>query len=107
MARAKELIWTGRRIDGEEAHEIGLVQSLVEEGEALDAAMESSWTIAKNGPVAIRSSKSAIEEGLVASNMEDALEMERKNYAKVLPTSDRLEGLAAFKEGRQPQYNGQ
>jgi methylglutaconyl-CoA hydratase len=38
--------------------------------------------------------------------MNDALEIERECYAKVLPTQDRLEGLFAFKEGRQPVYMG-
>lgn len=106
-AKAKELIWTGRRISAEEALEYGLVQAVVPPGEALDKAMELSWKIAQNGPVAIRASKAAIEEGLCQNNMEDALEIERLNYAKVLPTSDRLEGLAAFKEGRTPKYKGQ
>jgi enoyl-CoA hydratase/carnithine racemase len=106
-ARAKELIWTGRRITAEEAYEYGLVQHVVEEGQALNKAMELSWKIALHGPIAIRASKRAIDEGLTASDMISALEVERQNYAKVLPTQDRLEGLAAFKEGRTPQYRGQ
>jgi enoyl-CoA hydratase/carnithine racemase len=107
VARAKELIWTGRRISAEEAYEYGLVHAVVEPGEALSKAMELSWKIAQNGPVAIRASKTAVEEGLTATTMADALEIERQNYARVLPTSDRLEGLAAFKESRTPKYTGQ
>lgn len=107
VSRAKELIWTGRRITAQKAFEYGLVQSVVEEGKALDKAMEMSWSIAKNGPIAIRASKMAIEEGLKSLDMTEALEIERQNYAKVLPTSDRLEGLAAFKEGRTPKYKGE
>ena len=107
VARAKELIWTGRRISAEEAYEYGLVQHVVDAGEALAKAMELSWTIAQNGPIAIRASKQAIAEGLTASTMPEALEIERQNYQKVLPTSDRLEGLAAFKESRIPRYKGE
>lgn len=106
-ARAKELIWTGRRVSAEEAYQYGLVQVLEEEGAAFNRAMALSWKIAQNGPVAIRASKDAIEEGLSVATMAEALEIERLNYARVLPTSDRLEGLAAFKERRSPQYKGQ
>jgi methylglutaconyl-CoA hydratase len=107
VARAKELIWTGRRIQGEEALEYGLVQKVVPPGQALDQAMELAWKIAGNGPIAIRASKEAIERGMTASDMKEALEIERQCYARVLPTKDRLEGLAAFKEGRNPNYTGE
>ena len=107
VARAKELIWTGRRISADEAYEYGLVQHVVDPGEALHKAMELSWKIAQNGPIAIQASKQAIAEGMTVASMPEALEIERQNYQRVLPTSDRLEGLAAFKEGRTPQYKGQ
>jgi enoyl-CoA hydratase/carnithine racemase len=107
IARAKELIWTGRRIQGEEAFEYGLVQKVVQPGQALEQAMELAWKIAGNGPVAIRASKEAIDRGMTASDMKEALEIERQCYARVLPTNDRLEGLAAFKEGRNPNYTGE
>lgn len=107
VSRAKELIWTGRRISADEAYKYGLVQTVVDQGEALNKAMELSRKIAKNGPVAIQASKTAIDEGLAADNMQEALEIERINYARVLPTSDRLEGLAAFKAQRTPEYKGQ
>lgn len=66
-----------------------------------------AWEIAKNGPIAIRSAKEAVDTGMEALTMEDALEIERECYQRVLPTQDRLEGLAAFREGRVPSYKGQ
>jgi enoyl-CoA hydratase/carnithine racemase len=105
-ATAKELIWTGRRISGEEAYSYGLVQHVVPPGEATNRAIDLAFQIASNGPVAIRASKEAIQEGEKMTHMNDALEIERRCYAKVLPTSDRLEGLAAFREGRTPHYKG-
>lgn len=107
ISRAKDLIWTGRRIRGDEALKYGLVDQVVSPGEATKKAMELAQQIAANGPIAIRASKEAIDRGMTALNMTDALAIERQCYAKVIPTKDRLEGLAAFKEGRQPEYKGQ
>jgi enoyl-CoA hydratase/carnithine racemase len=66
-----------------------------------------AWEIAKNGPVAVRSAKEAVDTGIEAATLEDALEIERQCYQRVIPTEDRLEGLAAFREGRPPAYKGQ
>ena len=106
-SKAKELIWTGRRLQGEEAYKYGLIDILVPAGEATQKSIDLAQQISANGPIAIRASKEAIDKGLTVSKMDDALEIERQCYAKVLPTNDRLEGLAAFKEGRKPEYTGQ
>jgi len=66
-----------------------------------------AWEIAKNGPIAVRSAKEAVDMGIEADTMEDSLEIERECYQRVIPTQDRLEGLAAFREGRSPVYKGQ
>jgi methylglutaconyl-CoA hydratase len=85
--RAKELIWTGRRLSGVEAAEYGLATRLVDNEESsLDTAMQLAEEIAKKGPVAIRASKWAIQEGMKKVSMENALEVERQAYARVLPT---------------------
>jgi methylglutaconyl-CoA hydratase len=107
VPKAKELIWTGRRINGEEAYRIGLVDKVVPPGETLTEAMNLAWEIAASGPVAIMASKEAMQRGMGATTMEEALEIERQCYAQVLPTADRLEGLAAFREGRTPNYKGE
>eukprot|EP00980_Cylindrotheca_fusiformis_P028239 scaffold22589_cov138-Cylindrotheca_fusiformis.AAC.2 len=107
LSKAKELIWTARRIQGDEAYyEYGLVNKVVPPGEAVATALEWAHQIAANGPVAIRASKEAIHRGMTATNMTDALEIERQCYGKILNTNDRLEGLNAFAEGRTPKYNG-
>jgi len=107
-SRAKELIWTGKKINGKEAMRYGLVTDVVPTGTSVtDHAVDLAFKIAANGPVAIRASKEAINKGSELANMKDALEIERHCYAKVIPTQDRLEGLVAFKEGRKPSYKGQ
>ena len=65
-----------------------------------------AWEIAKNGPIAIRAAKEAIDNGIKSPDISNALEIERQCYQRVIPTQDRLEGLAAFREGRKPVYKG-
>ena len=104
--KAKELIFTAARLTGDEAAQIGLVDRVTSPGETLALSLDLAWKIARNGPVAIRAAKEAINRGMFSETMQEALEIERECYAKVLPTNDRLEGLAAFQEGRTPEYRG-
>ena len=105
-ARAKELIFTARRIGAAEAERIGLVGRLVPAGGALGAALGLAREILPNGPVALRLAKQAVNRGLEL-NLRSGLALEQACYAQVLPTQDRLEGLAAFREKRKPQYRGE
>ncbi len=104
-ARAKDLIFTGRRIGAVEALRMGLVDRVAEEGQGLGMALDLARQISPNGPVALRAAKEAIDHGLDL-DLERGLELERACYRRVLPTEDRLEGLAAFRERRQPDYRG-
>ena len=106
VARSKELIFTARRIDAKTAHEYGLVQHVVPAGEAQRKALAIAKEIASNGPLAIRAAKSAILQGMDAASLTEAMEIERKYYQTIIPTEDRLEGLAAFREKRKPEYKG-
>lgn len=106
ISKAKELIWTGRRLDAYEALECGLVNEVVEQN-TMERTMELATQIASNGPIAIRASKEAIQQGAELECIHQALEIEKESYAKVIPTKDRLEGLEAFREGRTPQYTGE
>jgi len=104
-AKAKELIFTAARVDGAEALSIGLanrvcsLESLMGEAESLAAQ------IAKNGPLALRAAKRAINKGM-EMDLAGGLAMEAACYDTIIPTEDRLEGLAAFREKRPPQYKG-
>jgi methylglutaconyl-CoA hydratase len=105
-SRAKELIFTARRIGAEEAGRLGLVDRVVTAGEALETALALAREMLPNGPVALRMAKVAVNQGL-GLDLAAGLAIERACYAQVLPTQDRLEGLAAFREKRRPRYRGE
>ncbi|XP_045790538.1 probable enoyl-CoA hydratase 2, mitochondrial [Trifolium pratense] len=105
-AIAKDIIFTGRKINGIEALSMGLVNYCVAAGEAHSKALEIARDINQKGPVAIRMAKKAINEGM-ETDLTSALVLEEDCYDQVLNTKDRLEGLAAFAEKRKPRYTGE
>lgn len=106
VAKAKELIYTARRINAQTALEIGLVSKVVEPDKLMDAALELAREIAQNGPIAVAQAKFAINFGTEAS-LGVALPLESKAYEVTIPTKDRLEALAAFAEKRKPVFKGE
>jgi enoyl-CoA hydratase/carnithine racemase len=105
LAKAKELIFTARRIDAATALRLGLVNDVVPDAELLPAAHRLADEIAQNGPIAVRQAKFAIDQGCEV-DLRTGLAIEQKAYDVVIPTQDRLEGLAAFAEKRKPRYEG-
>jgi enoyl-CoA hydratase/carnithine racemase len=105
-ARAKELILTGRRISAAEAASMGLVNEVVEP-ERFDARVrEVAAEIVGNGPLAVRAAKRAIDGGS-GLRLAEGLRHEFQCYESILPTKDRVEALAAFREKRKPNYLGE
>jgi enoyl-CoA hydratase/carnithine racemase len=104
--KAKELIYTARHVDAEEALAIGLVNQVVEPAELLDAARRLAADIAKNAPLAVAQAKYAIDHGLEV-DLVTGLAIETNAYQVLIPTKDRLEGLKAFQERRKPNYRGE
>ena len=103
--KGKELIFTGRRVGAQEALEIGLVNKICPHEDLLDEAMKMAAMICETGPVAIEQAKYAINYGL-ETDLATGLAIESNAYWTVIPTEDRLEGLAAFREKRKPVYKG-
>jgi enoyl-CoA hydratase/carnithine racemase len=102
---AKEMIFTGRRMKVDEARAAGLVNHVVPAGQARARARELAATIAANGPVAVRQAKHAITRGL-DRDLEAAINLAIEAYTVTVETEDRLEGVRAFNEKRQPQFKG-
>jgi enoyl-CoA hydratase/carnithine racemase len=104
--KAKELIFTGRRVGAEEALEIGLVNMICAPKDLLDECHKMAAMICKTGPIAIQQAKFAINKGIEA-DLHTGLAIESDAYWSTIPTKDRLEGLAAFREKRPPVYKGE
>ncbi len=103
--KAKELIFTGKRIGAEEALSIGLVNQICEPEDLLDECKKMAAMICETGPIAIEQAKYAINYGIEA-DLHTGLALESNAYWVTIPTEDRLEGLAAFREKRKPEYKG-
>lgn len=103
--KAKELIFTGRRVEAEEALQIGLVNQICKQEVLLDQCLKMAAMICETGPIAIEQAKYAINYGL-ETDLHTGLGIESNAYWVTIPTEDRLEGLAAFQEKRKPEYKG-
>ncbi|GAB0095164.1 methylglutaconyl-CoA hydratase, mitochondrial [Sergentomyia squamirostris] len=107
---AKELIFTARVFNGQEAKEMGICTHVVPQNDTKDAAFKKAMDIATeilpNGPVGVRMAKKAINNGIQV-DISTGYAIEEACYAQVMPTTDRLEGLKAFAEKRKPVYKGE
>ncbi|KAK7061884.1 enoyl-CoA hydratase [Favolaschia claudopus] len=107
QSKAKDLIFTGRSLNAQDAFEWGLVDYVSDpEQTAFDKALSLGEMIARNAPLAVRAAK------LVISRSEDlpletGLDFERAAYNLLIPSQDRVEALQAFKEKRKPQFKGE
>lgn len=104
--KAKELIFTAKRITAKEAEQIGLVEYVVPREQLMEKAMEIAEQIVVNAPIAVMQAKIAINRGLDV-DLATGLRIEQMAYDITIPTKDRLEGLQAFKEKRKPVYKGE
>lgn len=102
---AKDIIFTARKVRADEALNIGLVNMVVEPENLMSAAEEKMAQILKNGPLAIKYCKYAIDKGLNMS-LADGLDYEAEINGILADTEDAREGVRAFLEKRSPQFKG-
>lgn len=105
ISKAKELIYTARRINAETAYQLGILDHIVPKENVLNAAIDLANEMANNGPLALIQAKKAINQG-VEVPLQSGLQMELLAYSALITTKDRQEGLQAFAEKRPPRYQG-
>ena len=105
-ARAAELLFTGRLLDGDEAERIGLVNRAVPREQVLEATLELARAVAANAPLAVRRTKESLGRTGSAS-LEAQLDLEARQQALDYESPDLQEGIAAVRERRDPAFRGE
>jgi enoyl-CoA hydratase len=103
--RALEILLTGERVDAQEALRIGLVNRVVPRERLLAEAEDLVRRMTANGPLALRATLQAVDEGLDRP-MGEALEGEAARFSDLVETADAREGTRAFLEKRAPRFSG-
>ena len=104
IAKARELIYSGRRLDAVEAHRLGLVNEVFDNREEMFAAARLVLAdIAANSPAAVEACKSVLDavDGL---GVEEGLKVELEAFREAFTTADMREGTAAFLAKRAPTF---
>jgi enoyl-CoA hydratase/carnithine racemase len=103
--RAMEYVLTGKRFDAETAHRLGLVNRVTSDDAWLEEAMALAKEVAEQPPIAARLAKQAViaaDETALSAGLEN----ERRLYELAMATEDRVEGMRAFLEKREPKFEG-
>lgn len=104
MGMAKELVYTGKIIDANEALRIGLVNRVTDTEKLMEEAVALAETIALQAPIAVKLSKEAINRG-IQCDMDTALMYEAEVFGQCFSTEDQKEGMSAFMERREKNFN--
>ena len=105
VARASEMLLTGKLVDGAEAERLGIVNRAVPAAQVLPEAMTMARMIADNAPFPVRETKKAIYRGL-GMTVRDAARAESHVQAASLETEDAREGMSALLAKRKPVFTG-
>ncbi|CCG04299.1 enoyl-CoA hydratase/isomerase family protein [Blastococcus saxobsidens] len=103
--RALDMLLTGRLVSAEEAERYGLATYVVDEGAALECAVEVAEGLLGKGPLALRLTKLAVHAGTDV-DMDTGLLVERLAQAVAFASADKLEGTKAFLEKREASFTG-
>ncbi|MCY9783124.1 enoyl-CoA hydratase/isomerase family protein [Nocardiopsis sp. EMB25] len=103
--KAAEMLYTARRVPGEEAHAIGLADHLVEDGQVREGALEWARRIAARAPLAVRSMKATMRADLLAA-LPAALDREIVEQTRLMDTKDHEAGISASLARGTPVFTG-
>lgn len=105
IAKAKELIFSGKLIPAAEAKAIGLVNEVYAPEALMDGAMEMARSFAKNAPLAVKYAKACIDRGM-QTDIDSGISIENELFAMCYATADQKEGMSAFLEKRPASFQG-
>jgi len=105
LAKAKELIFTGKTVTAQEAFELGLVNKVLPDDQLMPAVEGLAAKILAAGPVGVRLAKGAVNKSL-SVDIESGLDFEAEAFGICFGTEDQKEGMTAFLEKRTPTYSG-
>ena len=103
--RAMEYVLTGRRWDAKTAQRWGLVNKVVDKSRWLTEAIELARVIAERPPLAVRLAKRAVQVA-EDTGLAEGLRAERELFDEAMASEDRVEGMTAFLEKREPRFQG-
>ena len=103
VAKAKELIFTGKIINAVDAEKIGLANYVVEPEVLLETAVQMAKSCAKNAPIAVKYAKACIDRGL-ETDIDTGIAIENELFAMCFATKDQKEGMHAFLEKRKAEF---
>ena len=103
VAKAKELIFSGKQIGAEEAKRIGLVNEVYAAEELLNKAVEMAKSFTANAPIAVKYSKACIDRGM-QMDIDNGIALENELFAMCFATEDQKEGMGAFLEKRKEKH---
>ncbi|ARD47664.1 enoyl-CoA hydratase [Sporosarcina sp. P33] len=105
-AKAKQLIWSGKVLDGKTAMQIGLVDELAADGEAWNTAQQRAQLILHSPTASMAASKKILHAAGIAE-LEQIVKLESEAQTAMRKTADHREGVQAFVEKRKPNFTGQ
>ncbi len=105
-ANTRELFLTGRPVNAERALQMGLVNRVVDRLELADLAFADAMEIAKNGPIAVAGMRAVIKAIEIDAPPSEAAEIAERWRQRAFQSEDIEEGLAAFRQKRDPTFTG-
>jgi enoyl-CoA hydratase len=105
IGRAKELVFSGRTVDADEALRIGLVEAVFPPEELLEQALELAEGLAAKSPLVLAAAKELVNRAL-QGELDAGLHAEAESFARLFASEDQKEGMRAFVEKREPRFSG-
>jgi enoyl-CoA hydratase len=101
--KALQMLMTGDPISAQEAHRLGMVNEIYAQAQLMEAAQRIAEKIASNSPTAVQAVKRAVRTG-EGQPIEQAIAIMMEAHWRSAVHPDRIEGIAAFNEGRDPSF---